>query len=132
MRQLYGHLPDKPLLWTPANGGQWLTIHQCMFADAACLQQDTADVSNAAGQHALGPTNQQQQAPNLGQEGGSEAGATADSFGPLGTALITLGLPLAALPRSVLAMMLKYLVRNRAVISSILNGLNTLLHHDGP
>lgn len=111
MRQLYGHLPGKQLLWTAANGGQWLTVQQCMFADAACLQKDAAHVvDDSTGCH----DNQQQGINPAAQSAAfsdvSTAGLGGASFGPLGTALITLGLPLAELPGSVLAMMMKLLV----------------------
>lgn len=40
----------------------------------------------------------------------SNGNSSSSSFGPLGEALVQLGLPLAALPAGVLAMMLKFLV----------------------
>jgi hypothetical protein len=116
VRQLYGHLPGKQLLWTPAKGGQWVSVQQCIFPDAACLQRDLP--SNVSGsQAAVSPSRQQQQ---LQLEDGSAAGHGADDsssshgsssgFGPLGEALVQLGVPLAVLPGSVLTMMTKYLV----------------------
>lgn len=84
VRQLYGHLAGKRLLWTAAGGGQWLDSSQVLLPDSACWQQ---------------PEQEQQQQQD-----------TSDGFGPLGHALVALGLPLAALPGSVLSMILKYLV----------------------
>jgi hypothetical protein len=110
VRQLYGHVPGKQLLWTAAEGGRWLSTQQCLFPDAACMQQDTAEATTRSSD-----SNQQQevQVVQPGAGGGLALGdgSCSSGFGPLGKALVQLGLPLAALPGSVLAMMQKHLVR---------------------
>lgn len=118
VRQLYGHLPGKQLLWTAAEGGRWLSTQQCLVPDAACMQQDSpGSMAGADSQQPSGSLEQQQQgqaAAELtrsgdGSSGSSDSGSIS-SFGPLGQVLVQLGLPLAVLPGSVLAMMQKYLV----------------------
>jgi hypothetical protein len=74
--------------------------------------------SDASGsQEAAGPCRQQQQLQLDGSVAGHVAGDSSSSsdgstggFGPLGEALVQLGVPLAVLPGSVLTMMTKYLV----------------------
>lgn len=119
VRQLYGHLPGKQLLWTAAEGGRWLSTQQCFFPDAACMQPDSSgSMAGADSQQPSGSVEQQQQgqgAAELSSSGdgssGNSEGRSSSGFGPLGQALVQLGLPLAVLPGSVLAMMQKYLVR---------------------
>jgi hypothetical protein len=89
IKQLYGHLPGKRLLWTAAGGG-WLTAAEALFPDAACLQQPQE---------------------RNGMQASPESNSSSSSLGPLGEALLRLGLPLATLPPGVLQMMLKHLVR---------------------
>lgn len=111
VRQLFGHVPGKQLLWTAAEGGRWLSTQQCLFPDAACMQQDTANATNTSS----GDSNQKQQEQLVQLDTGGGAApsnsSSSSGFGPLGEALVQLGLPLAVLPGSVLAMMQKYLVR---------------------
>jgi hypothetical protein len=74
------------------------------------MQQDSAEATMASSD-----SNQQQQVlavqPDAG--GGAAPGNSSRSrgFGPLGEALVQLGLPLAVLPGSVVDMMQKHLVR---------------------
>lgn len=110
VRQLFGHLPGKQLLWTAAEGGRWLSTQQCLFPDAACLQSgstDTTASSSASGVDRIASSTVA--ADQHSRVSGDEAGSS-DGFGPLGQALVQLGLPLAVLPSSVLDMMRKYLV----------------------
>jgi hypothetical protein len=105
VRQLYGHLPDKPLLWTAAHGGSWLSISQCIFPDAACLQQQPFHLltTGEARQSLLQHTPQQQ----LDDNGIS---SSSDGLGPLGQALLLLDVPLLDMPAGVLLLMQKHLV----------------------
>eukprot|EP00878_Enallax_costatus_P018109 GHUV01019053.1.p1 GENE.GHUV01019053.1~~GHUV01019053.1.p1 ORF type:complete len:1075 (+),score=289.48 GHUV01019053.1:149-3226(+) len=103
VRQLYGHLPGKPLLWSAASGGCWLNVSQCVFPDEACLEQPQEAAASADA-----PTVQEDS--GRGEVGG--AGTTAAAvLGPLGDALLLLDVPLVDLPVDVLKMMQKYLVR---------------------
>jgi hypothetical protein len=111
VRQLYGHLPDKPLLWTAAHGGRWLCISQCVFPDAACLHQQpfhlltAGETQQSLLQHT--PTQQLEDSPG----GGSSSSSSSDGLGPLGQALLLLDVPLLDMPAGVLLMMQKHLVR---------------------
>jgi hypothetical protein len=98
VRQLYGHLSGRKLLWTPARGGSWLAPDQALLPDAACWETP--------------PPPRQQLSDATQPAGGSDVQQppAADGFGPLGHALLALGLPLAALPAGVLDMVVKYLV----------------------
>jgi hypothetical protein len=102
VRQLYGHLPDKPLLWTAAHGGRWLSISQCVFPDAACLQQQPF--------HLL-TTGEVQQSLLQQQLDDTDSSSSSDGLGPLGQALLLLDVPLLDMPAGVLLMMQKHLVR---------------------
>jgi hypothetical protein len=114
VRQLYGHLPNKPLLWTAAHGGRWLAIGQCIFPDAACLQQQpfhllTADeAQQSLLQHA--PLQQQQQLQLQERQQDAGSSSSSDGLGPLGQALLLLDMPLLDMPAGVLLMMQKHLV----------------------
>jgi len=96
VRQLYGHLPGKGLLYTAAAGGKWLTGSQVLLPDAACLEQQQ--------EQALQQSQQQQQ-----QDADAEV-YEQQWLGPLGRALLLLGVPLVALPPGVVKMMQKYMV----------------------
>lgn len=91
VRQLYGHLPGKPLLWSAADGGRWLTSAQVVLPDAACLAEEDEQAAAAGG--------------------GSGSGSSDEHLGPLGQALLLLGTPLVCMPAGVLTMLQKHLVR---------------------
>lgn len=112
VRQLYGHLPSRKLLWTAADGGRWLSTQQCLFPDAACMQQDAGAIAGGSQAGASSSSEQQGQGVGSAAGSGSEGEHGGEGFGPLGEALVQLGLPLAVLPSSVLKMMMKYLVRS--------------------
>jgi hypothetical protein len=116
VRQLYGHLPDRPLLWTAAHGGRWLSISQCLFPDAACLQQQPFHLLTAGEtqQSLLQHTPQQQQA-----DAGDSGSSSSDGLGPLGQALLLLDVPLLDMPAGVLLMMQKHLVSSCRGLDSI-------------
>lgn len=101
VKQLYGHISGKPLLWSTANGGKWLNISQCLFPDDACLEQQhkTADGSAIA------------QDGNSKDDAESAGTSAVGALGPLGEALLLLDLPLVDMPVDVLNMMQKHLVR---------------------
>jgi hypothetical protein len=111
VRQLYGHLPNKPLLWTAAHGGQWLAISQCVFPDAACLQQQPFHLLTAGeAQQSLLQHNPQQQQQQQQQQQKEDSSSSSDGLGPLGQALLLLDMPLLDMPAGVLMMLQKHLV----------------------
>ena len=128
VRQLYGHLPSRKLLWTAADGGRWLSTQQCLFPDAACMQRDPQGLvsgSEAGASFSSKQSGQQGRGTSSTVGSGSEGEDGGEGFGPLGEALVQLGVPLAVLPSSVLRMMLKYLVRSRTGYSCDLKTLAT-------
>lgn len=119
MRQLYGHLPGKQLLWTAAGGGRWLPIGQCLFPDAACLQQQLFHLltPDEAAQQQLHLVKDAQQQLHSTNTAGTAAGAgAAVGLGPLGKALLLLDMPLLDMPSGVLNMMQRHLVSSTALI----------------
>lgn len=119
MRQLFGHLPGKQLLWTAAEGGRWLSTQQCLFPDAACLlESGSTDTTASSSASDVDGTANSTVAVAQQNSGGGDAGSSG-GFGPLGQALVQLGLPLAVLPSSVLHMMKKYLVRGSVAYSDV-------------
>ncbi|WIA11333.1 hypothetical protein OEZ85_011456 [Tetradesmus obliquus] len=108
VRQLYGHTPNKRLLWTAAHGGSWLAIDQCIFPDAACLQQQPFHLLTA-GEAQQGWLQHAPQQNASSESSSSSSSSSSDGLGPLGQALLLLDMPLLDVPAGVLLMMQKHL-----------------------
>lgn len=97
MQALYGRaLRDRPLLWSGACGGAWLAAAKVLLPDAACL---------------VTPQDAQATEQLNALSSNSSSDSCCGALGPLGMALVQLGLPLLDLPQPLLLMLRKHLVR---------------------